>query len=115
MTNDEALLQVAPELSTVAPDRRAYFLDQMALQVAPSLGQYALALATAHELTLSNRGGAVAAAGPLISEKEGELSRSYADLSAHKNLYFSSTTYGERFMQLVSRNTLGARNRMVAA
>jgi hypothetical protein len=117
MTDDEALLNVAPEFASVPPARREFFLEQMRLEVNEALGQYGLVLATAHELTLSNRGGAPAAAGAVISESEGELSRSYANESREAtpgNAYWTSTTYGQRYLAQIQRNILVARNRMVA-
>lgn len=117
MTDDEALLMVAPELAAVDPARREFFLGVMRPEVRTSLGQYAYVLATAHELTLDARGasGTAAVSGPVSSETEGQLSRSYAQakLSGGWDAYWNSTPYGTRFWALVQAHTVMPLNRMV--
>lgn len=120
MTDDEALLQVAPELAAVPPERRAYFIDSARGLVNARYGQFALANATAHMLTVANRGGETPAAGLVTSEKEGELSRTYAQSSSGSGggglttpEYWASTNYGRAYWNIVRSNTFAATNRMM--
>lgn len=118
-TDDEVLLDVAPELVAVEAPRRQRRIEFMRGRVREGLGQYALALAVAHELTLAQRaaasGGAVAA-GPIVSESEGQLSRTYANNGgslAGGDAYWGSTQYGLMYLNEVRAKTFTARNRQV--
>lgn len=121
MTNDEALLQVAPELSAVPSERRAYFIESAQGIVNSRYGQFALANATAHMLTVASRGGDAPVAGPVTSEKEGELSRTYAQTSTGGSgggltttpEYWATTNYGRAYWNIVRSNTFAALNRMM--
>lgn len=121
MTDDEALLDVAPELTAVDATRRQNRIEFLRPQVRSGLGQYGLALAVAHALTLAMRieaaGGSSPAAGPIISEKEGELSRTYANnagagAAGTTPAHWASTHYGQMYWDLVRSQTFGPRTRM---
>jgi uncharacterized membrane protein len=65
----------------------------------------AMALLAAHMITVQNStassGGAVAA-GPITSEKEGDLSRTYSDRTASNGSTnpLETTTYGKQYMSI---------------
>lgn len=100
-----------PVISSADPSYVAAILDAIKGTLNEDLGDYALALAVCHELTLGARA-ASGGVGPVISEKEGELARTYANLNANLNSYWSSTSYGMRFWALASRLLVTFGNRM---
>ena len=69
--------------------------------------QEALALRVMHWLTMEGRHGV---GGPVTSETEGSLSRSYG-ISGMHNL--DSTSYGQELKDLIRSTVFAARNRMV--
>lgn len=64
----------------------------------------AVALYAAHMLLLSQKGSVASAAGPLISEKEGDLQRTYAApaqaATAASSDILSSTNYGRQYIDI---------------
>ena len=57
----------------------------------------------AHKATTGPASGGAAAAGPVLSEKAGELSRTYALIQATQG-EFSGSSYGSIFMDLIRRS-----------
>lgn len=81
--------------------------------------QYALALVVCHWLALDGQGGGSSTSsssgvgGSLKSEREGELQRSYGVPSgADAKSYYSSTTYGQEFLNLRKTRVLTPHSRV---
>lgn len=92
------LLDIAPEFDATDPRRLERFIDYATLQVGSVFGKkrnLATALLAAHMLSMSERQGA---GGTIASEKEGELSRSYALPALSRDI--SSTSYGQEFNRI---------------
>lgn len=92
-----------PEFASVSDARIQLFIDQASLSVNASVwgnkADFGIQYLTAHLITVANRGGS-GAAGPITSEKVGDLQRSYANnvsASAHE---LGSTGYGMEFLRL---------------
>lgn len=98
-------------LSCFTDEEVGAFIDMMRAYVSDDLGDYGLALATAHELALSRRGGN-GAAGAMISKQEGQLQRAYAAPQGIPG-YWASTAYGLRLWGLIQRTIAPAWNRQV--
>lgn len=99
-----------PAVSGADPLLIAALLTALKPTLNDALGDYGLALAVCHELALTARSSS-GGVGPVISEKEGELSRTYADLSMVQNSYWQSTPYGARFWALAGRSLVRMGNR----
>jgi len=103
-------------LATVAPDVGCSANAPLAVQMAEQrIGQHfggkreqAVAYLAAHILTVGEIGGA--AAGPVTSEREGDLARSYGVSAGGGGL--ETTAYGREFQAIRQECILGARNRM---
>lgn len=97
---------IAPELASESDSRIELFIDFAKLNVnEPVWGdKYDLGVAvyTAHLLTMSNSGGGLGG-GAVVSEKVGDLARSYA-APKNSNDSLELTTYGKWFLQM--RRTL---------
>ncbi len=95
---DFILLDIAPEMADVPQDKRERLIEYAMAQVKfgdDKIRYLATAYLTAHQYTLSQRNGA---AGPVSSEKEGDLARSFGSTTGNKST--SSTSYGEEFERL---------------
>ena len=68
----------------------------------------AVALLTMHNYTVDSRGGA---GGPVTSEKEGQLSRSFAATASASS--YGSTSWGQELQTLSRSINFGPRNRMM--
>lgn len=94
--------ELFPEFAATADARIQLFIDQSTLSVNTAVwgnkADFAIQYLTAHLLTVVNRGGG-GAAGPITSEKVGDLQRSYASggAVAHE---LGSTGYGMEFLRL---------------
>lgn len=75
-----------------------------------TLRNKAVALLVLHWLTKDKRGGA---SGPIQSESEGQLSRSYGSSSNVEGGDLSSTSYGAELLNLRRGSFMAARNRMM--
>lgn len=99
------VLEIAPELSVVAPSTRAALLEDVALQVSASAWGTRADLASkylaAHLATLSQRGGA-GPSGAVGGESVGDVSISYLSGTPPANATdYASTTYGREFARLL--------------
>jgi hypothetical protein len=109
MSQDSILLDIAPEMSSVSGDKRARILALASLQVNFGTGDIkdlAIAYLAAHMLTMANRSGA---AGQIISESEGDLSRSFGNVSS-VNAY-GQTGYGQEYVRLRNMYSMGVMTR----
>ncbi len=102
------VVAVAPELSTVASDAQdmiiAYVNDDVSPaafggETSPKLKLARVYLA-AHEGTLASQSGA-GPAGPVTSETDGTIARSYAAGSTDNASHWNSTSYGRSYVALV--------------
>lgn len=112
MTVDSTLLVIAPEFASLAEADRQAVIDLAALSVGSIFGDkqdLATAYLAAHMLTMSQRTGG--AAGPLKSEKEGDLSRSYG--GRESNDPYDATGYGQEFKRIQKQVVFSARTRTV--
>lgn len=93
---------IAPDLASEVDARVERFIELAALSVNRTTfgakADLATAVYAAHLMTLSNRGGA--AAGPVVSERVGDVSRSYAAPSTKDDGALDSTNYGKWFKQI---------------
>jgi hypothetical protein len=92
-----------PEFASESDLRIQLFLDQAAFSVNASVwgnkADFAIQYLTGHLLTVANRGGS-GAAGPVTSEKVGDLQRSYANNVSAVAHELGSTGYGMEFLRL---------------
>lgn len=107
MSLDSVLLDIAPELSTYTEDERSRFLGYASAQVKfasdnAELQELAIAYLAAHMMTFSKRSGT---GGQVVSEREGDLSRSYSQ-SSSSNAY-ESTSYGQEYLRIRSMFVMG--------
>lgn len=113
MSIDDILLDIAPEMSTVDPAKRARLISYASLQVGfkctPEIKNLAIAYLTAHNYTLSQRGGV---GGNITSEKEGDLARSFGGV-VNDSSGLGSTSYGMEFLRLKKMFILTPRTRQV--
>lgn len=98
------LYTIAPETHSLDPEVVNSTIEIASEQVGSVFGKHAelaTAYLVAHMLTMSARQGA---GGPIISETEGELSRSYASplsgVSTTNLSSLSASGYGQEFMRI---------------
>lgn len=113
MSIDDILIDIAPEMADVDPAKRSRLISYASLQVNfkcnPDIKNLAIAYLTAHNYTLSQRGGV---GGNITSEKEGDLARSFGGgISDPSGL--GSTPYGMEFLRLKRMFILTPRTRQV--
>lgn len=101
----------APELESEPNSRIQFFIDFALLSVNASVfgdkTDKAVALLTAHFMTLSNRGGS---GGSVTSEKVGDLSRSYSAPSGKvSESELATTAYGQMFLTLLKSLSISPR------
>ena len=101
MTELEYFRLLAPEFASVADATVNQWLAIANLQAAETCftddrAEMAQALYAAHLLTLSMAGGIV---GAVVSEREGDLSRTYATIKGGDTV-LGSTSYGQQYIEL---------------
>jgi hypothetical protein len=104
-TSLELIPSIAPELdpeSQQVADMLALAELEVGISLCPDLRPYIVAYLTAHNVTLSNRGGN---AGMVTDIREGQLSVSYdSGIATTKNQSsLSQTTYGQKYLQLIKQ------------
>lgn len=107
----QILLDIAPEMAAEDEDRVTRTIALAASRVGKCFGDardLAIAYMVAHILTIGARAGA---GGPITSETEGNLSRSYG-ATASKNALMS-TSYGQEFERLRQERCLSWGNRVI--
>jgi Protein of unknown function (DUF4054) len=114
MTIEQILDTIAPQFST-NPAKSSYIEMAMLRTSTCQFGnKYDMAVAyrAAHDMTVAGEGSdsGVSYGGLVVSEREGDLSRSYADLSTKATGYSSllSTTYGQALYGLIKNTVTGA-------
>ncbi|MBT8490922.1 MAG: DUF4054 domain-containing protein [Deltaproteobacteria bacterium] len=125
-TAQEIIVAKSPSLS--GDSRLDDFVNLAKLTVGQTIFgtryQYALALVALHMLTLdsqsggSSTGSGTGAAGGVKSEKEGDLQRSYGSVDSSSignasDAYFSTTSFGQEYLNLKKSLILPIRNRHV--
>ena len=106
-TPHEILAAIAPETLNLDQGRVDIHVDLAEAQTGPVFGDarnHAVALLAAHTLTLGQRRGA---SGPITSEKEGDLARSYATQAMAHGL--DATSYGAELLRLRRQYVFAAR------
>lgn len=98
------VVRVAPEFSTESSDTFAFFIAEAARYINRTVwgakADYAQALLTAHFMkSRGSSGGSGAPAGPIQSEKVGDISTTYAT-PVVSGTSFSTTAYGQQFEQI---------------
>lgn len=104
-TSIQILESIAPELDKTSQqvlDLLALSELEVGVSLCPDLRPYIVAYLTAHNVTLSNRGGS---AGSVTDLQEGQLKVSYDNGTNSTNQYMQ-TTYGQKYKQLI-RQCLG--------
>jgi hypothetical protein len=105
-TSKTLLTSIAPEIdnnSQQTADMLALAELQVGVSLCPDLRPYIVAYLTAHNITLSNRGGV---GGEIASLTEGQLTVAYKEgLQVSKSPYMS-TSYGQQYENLL-RQCLG--------
>ena len=101
MTELEYFRLLAPEFASVADATVNSWLTMAGNLIAVGCldaerAAMARALYAAHMLTLSTAGGAV---GAIVSEREGDLSRTYATIKGGDTV-LGSTSYGQQYIEL---------------
>jgi hypothetical protein len=113
MSIDTILLDIAPEMASVDPAVRARLISYATFQVGfrcnNDVKNLAIAYLTAHNYTLSQRGGV---GGNITSEKEGDLARSFGG-AMQDGTGLGSTSYGMEFLRLKKMFILTPRTRQV--
>lgn len=103
MVDKSFVIDVAPELSTQPDSRFERFIPIASSQVPSAVWgdqtDFAIALLTAHYMSAFSTGGR----GQVVSEKVGDLARSYANNTSSDDSLMS-TSYGQQFVEL--RKTL---------
>jgi hypothetical protein len=101
-TSQFLLSSIAPEIDS-SSQQTADMLGLAELEVGsslcPDLRPYIVAYLTAHNVTLSNRGGN---AGIVTDIREGQLSVSY-EAGGNYNSPYAQTPYGQKYLQLVKQ------------
>jgi hypothetical protein len=101
-TSQFLLSSIAPEIdssSQQTADMLALAELEVGISLCPDLRPYVVAYLTAHNVTLSNRGGN---AGIVTDIREGQLSVSYEAGGNYKSPY-AQTPYGQKYLQLVKQ------------
>ncbi len=112
MTVQSTLLAIAPELSSIPPERMETIIGLATKSVGAVFGdsqELATAYLAAHMLTTGGGGGF---SGAVKSVKEGDLAITYADNGKSGSSY-TSTSYGMEFLRLRSECVFSARTRSV--
>jgi len=113
MSIDTILTDIAPEMASVDPAVRARLIGYATLLVCfkctPQIKNMSIAYLSAHNYTLSQRGGV---AGNVLSEKEGDLARSFGGI-VNDGTGLGSTTYGNEYLRLKKSFILAPRTRAV--
>jgi hypothetical protein len=104
-TSQFLLSSIAPEIdssSQQTADMLALAELEVGISLCPDLRPYVVAYLTAHNVTLSNRGGN---AGMVTDLREGQLSVSYdSGIAENKNMNpYSQTPYGQKYLQLIKQ------------
>lgn len=113
MSQDATLLDVAPEMASVAVDKRGRFLGYAAAQLGQIYGpnqDLATAYMAAHMLTLAGREGI---SGALASRKSGDTEESFYGSTSPDSL--ATTSYGLALKGLSKQYTFLPRNRMMGS
>ena len=108
-TQDQILIALAPELASEDADTRALFLTLADKRTGTAYGDnrdQAVALLAAHMMTMRGRNGV---GGVVTSEKEGDLSRTYAQTSSANPAPLSATSYGQQLLELRNGCIFGPR------
>jgi len=101
-TSQFLLSSIAPEIdssSQQTADLLALAELEVGISLCPDLRPYIVAYLTAHNVTLSNRGGN---AGMVTDIREGQLSVSY-EAGGNYNSPYAQTPYGQKYLQLVKQ------------
>jgi hypothetical protein len=101
-TSQFLLSSIAPEIdssSQQTADMLALAELEVGSSLCPDLRPYIVAYLTAHNVTLSNRGGN---AGMVTDIREGQLSVSY-EAGGNYNSPYAQTPYGQKYLQLVKQ------------
>lgn len=112
MTSLEIFRLVAPELSNVSDTDVNSMIELASLEISKkvykTLYEKALAYYAAHILTLNVLTGddGVTSAYPIKSEKEGDLSRTYAVSDSSSVGSYEATKYGKELKRLGKLNTI---------
>lgn len=107
-TSIELIPSIAPELdpsSQQVVDMLGLAELEVGISLCPDLRPYIVAYLTAHNVTLSNRGGN---AGAVTDLREGQLSVSYdIGQATNKSMnFYNQTPYGQKYLKLI-RQCLG--------
>jgi hypothetical protein len=100
-TSIELIPSIAPELDPLSQqvtDMLALAELEVGSSLCPDLRPYIVAYLTAHNVTLSNRGGN---AGMVTDLREGQLSVSYESGNNASNSPYAQTPYGQKYLQLI--------------
>ena len=98
MAIDGILQCIAPETAALTPEKRASLIEIATLQIPSTcrrnVRDLAIAYLAAHISSIASRGGAAMS---VVSEREGDLSRSYGSSSSGG---MESTSYGQEFIRI---------------
>ena len=100
-TSIELIPSIAPELESSSQqvvDMLALAELEVGVSLCPDLRPYIVAYLTAHNVTLSNRGGN---AGMVTDLQEGQLRVSYDAGGNTSKSPYNQTSYGQKYLQLV--------------
>lgn len=102
-TSQILLSSIAPEIDS-SSQQTADLLAMAELEVGsflcPDLRPYIVAYLTAHNVTMSNRGGN---AGNVTDLREGQLSVSYDTSTVSGKSPYGQTPYGQKYLQLIKQ------------
>ena len=106
----DILETIAPDVANLSAASQALSLAETLVgEVFGDLRHIAIAYRAAHMLTVASIGGS--AGGPVTSEKEGDLARSYGTSTGGASL--GSTSYGREYEALRRQVIFSARNRLI--
>lgn len=105
---------IAPEFATTPPETVDLAYQEASMIVSyTKFGAVGVGLAMAHILTLQARAASGGGVGPVTSETEGQLSRSWGNVATNTSAYWGTTSYGLRLWALMRAKLFGPRNRMM--
>lgn len=103
---------IAPEFATTPEPTVDLAYQEAAMLVSyTKFGAVGMGLAMAHILTLQTRSAAGGGIGPVTSETEGQLSRTWGNVASNTQAYWGTTSYGLRLWALMRAKLFLPRNR----